>query len=249
MVKGIGKKKGNKKIIKSTSRLKIKSTKSKKIKSKKSKNNKTKKAKYILQEFVQIKRYNSESIEKYPKEIQDYINSRLTSLEQRGFEIQSGVNVYVVMPKHQAEAEVSLLKKHGVNASVIELTNNKGGVEYNLVISGPLEKEPKSEGLMKKILSQIKPGEKRTESIPSASAAEQTKQYTLPVITGLYGDAIKLPKEIGGGQEVKVSSTYEENFEVTIKREILNRNPDLKDENITIQYKPSNRTVEIKITG
>lgn len=50
MVKGIGKKKGNKKIIKSNSRLKIKSTKSKKIKLKQTQ----KKKRYLLQEMLQL---------------------------------------------------------------------------------------------------------------------------------------------------------------------------------------------------
>ncbi|MEM4589968.1 MAG: hypothetical protein QXK21_01735 [Candidatus Micrarchaeia archaeon] len=206
-----------------------KKSKSKSLKSKSlrykisSKKKKQKKKRYILQQFVQINQYGG-PVSKYDEKTQQFLNRRLTELENRGFEIRiSSSNVTIIMQQeHQAKSEELLLRKKGINAYAVGVA---------LVIEAPFQEMPKSEGIMKKE-SITEKKNKEVTLYMSRSEYNTIKDYVKDNI--MTKDNFEQNKEeifgkINSDTYRKLEKAFENNDSIIIKAETFRFTAELKE--------------------
>ncbi|MEM3431590.1 MAG: hypothetical protein QW783_03545 [Candidatus Micrarchaeia archaeon] len=209
----------------SRKKSKSKSLKSKslryKISSKKNKK-KQKKKRYILQQFAQINQYGG-PVSKYDEKTQQFLNRRLTELENKGYEILiSSDRITIIMQEHQAKSEELFLRKKGVNASAVGSA---------LVIEAPFQEMSKSEGIMKKE-SITEKKNKEVTLYMSRSEYNTIKDYVKDNI--MTKDNFEQNKEeifgkINSDTYRKLEKAFENNDSIIIKAETFRFTAELKE--------------------
>jgi|GEM_PF-3633623 len=194
----------------------VKSAKSLKkgAKSSKLKSYKTKKVRYVLQEFQQLKKYDCGVLNSYPKKTQDVINGRLNELENRGFQISLTMGdkwISVGMPKHVAEAEITLLKKKdpSINAYYSDM--------LGLVIEPRKIGEPKVEASLYKSKEPGGPSVEAGEVMRTKAVLKLTPVDQKHIVSLLNKDIIQneqdiqdLREKMGGSSQILDEKTLTE---------------------------------------
>ncbi|MEM3408402.1 MAG: hypothetical protein QXW80_03830 [Candidatus Micrarchaeia archaeon] len=210
--------------MRSGKKPKSKSLKSKSLRSKISskKGKKKQKKKYILQQFTQINQYGG-PVSKYDQKTQQFINKRLTELENRGFKVSiDPSSITIIMSEHQAKSEELFLRNNGVNAHAV------GSV---LLIEAPFQEMAKTEDIMKK--SDTK--EKSNKNVTLYMSRSEYNEIQVYIEGGIMTkDVFEKNKEeifgkINSDTYKKLAKAFENNDSIIIKAETFRFTAELKE--------------------